>query len=135
YTVQTNTGTLSANTGTGGNVVINNTSTGSLDLKSSSAGGRFDLTTNRDITLKSGAGYGLTATDVFVTTSANNGNIVINSNPTASNSITFYANGSGAISGLATIAANTVSLKSDTGNIGTASGGSPYTVQTNTGTL
>lgn len=109
--LKTDATTLTATTSGSGNVYI--FEGGAVSLGISKAGATFDLTAGGNITTAS-----LKATDISLrTTTASNGSIKANG-ITASNSVTLAAGGSGNITGCCVTGAPTVTLSSDTGNIG-----------------
>lgn len=89
--IHTDADTLRATTGGSGDVFI--ADVGSVTIGTSAAGGRFQLETLDSITT-SGA---LTANDVILKTTANNGNITLGANVTGSNSVLLSTDGSGNI--------------------------------------
>ena len=111
--IQTNASYLNVNTT--GNVYVNDTGAVALD-DTTSSGNTFNLTAAGTITVN----YSVTATNLLLQATANNGGIALNAGVTGSTSATLTANGSGSITQTAgTITSGALALSTGTGNIGT----------------
>jgi hypothetical protein len=108
----TTAGTLTANTS--GNVYV--TETNAVNL-GASGGATFNLQAGNTITTIGD----VSATDLTLQTTANNGGIAIGSNLGGSTTVTLTTNGSGDITRTAgTVSGGTIALSSTSGNIGTS---------------
>ncbi len=118
--------TIQVNAGGTGNVILVNSGTAPLTLNTSSAGASFDFSTASNLT--AGAVSAGSGSSIKLTTTGTNHSILIAGavGNAGVNSIELTATGTGTItkSGAAAILhSDSVSLKSGSGNIGTATGG------------